>query len=246
MFTLAIHPAWPGVRYGISLSLLFCASFLPAHAVQPAPAVWFPDAPTFRHYAWTAPPCPGCAALEPQPAWTRMAQLAGLSEVHFKRAPDDSEGDAYSLAPNVIVLSPSAQKLPSCQLAFVIGHEIVHIAQRHFDEDAIALSVYSGKSPDWTRDGDDAMQLVDGDFGLALKLSPLWKQQEREADWLGSLLAAQVCGCSLEKGALAYFRRDDDESGGGLAAAHPPNAKRIRQLQPFAESARRLMAQAPH
>ncbi|ODU04776.1 MAG: hypothetical protein ABS89_03265 [Thiobacillus sp. SCN 63-1177] len=135
MFTLTDPSAWSGVRYGVGLSLLLCASFLNAHAAQPATAVWFPDAPTFRHYAWTDPPCSGCSTLDPQPTWIRMAQLAGLSEVHFKRAPDDSEGDAYSLAPNVIVLSPSAQKLPSCQLAFVIGHEIVHIAQRHFDED---------------------------------------------------------------------------------------------------------------
>jgi len=245
MFTLTDHSARSGVRYGVGLSLLLCASFLNAQAAQPATAVWFPDAPTFRHYAWTDPPCPGCSDLDPQPAWIRMAQLAGLSEVHFKRAPDDSEGDAYSLAPNVIVLSPSAQKLPSCQLAFVIGHEIVHIAQRHFDEDAIALSVYSGKPPYWTHDGDDAMQLTDGDFGLALKLSPLWKQQEREADWLGSLLAAQVCGCSLEKGALAYFHPGDGD-GGGIAAAHPPDAERIRQLMPFTESARRLMAMVPH
>ena len=246
MFTLAIHPAWPGVRYGVRLSLLFCASFLPAHAVQPAPAAWFPDAPTFRHYVWSDQSCPGCSTLSPQPSWTRMAALAGLSEVHFKRAPDERDGDAYSLAPNVVVLSPSAQNLPPCQLAFVIGHEIVHIAQRHFDEDAIALSVYSGKPPYWTRDGDNAMQLAEGDFGLTLKLSPLWQQQEREADWLGALLAAQVCGCSLEEGALAYFRPDDDESGGGgLAAAHPPDAESIRQLLPFAESAQRLMAQAP-
>ena len=127
----------------------------------------------------------------------------------------------------------------------MIGHEIVHIAQRHFDEDAIALSVYSGKPAYWTRHGEDAMQLAEGDFGLTLKLSPLWKQQEREADWLGALLAAQACGCSLEEGALAYFRQDDDDSGGGIAAAHPPNAERILQLLPFTESAQRLIAQAP-
>jgi len=243
MSTLTVHPAWSGVRYGVCLSLLLCASFRPAHAAQPVPAAWFPDAPTFRHYAWVDQPCPGCSTLSPQPAWTRMAQLAGVSEVRFRGAPDESGGQAYSVAPDVVMLSPSALKLPRCQQAFVIGHEIVHIAQRHFDEEAIALSVYSGKPAYWTRHGEDAEELADGDFGLVLKLSPLWQQQEREADWLGALLAAQVCGCSLEEGALAYFRQDD-ESGGGMAAAHPPNAERIRQLLPFADSAQRLMAQA--
>jgi Zn-dependent protease with chaperone function len=245
MFTLAIHPAGAGARYGIGLIVLLCAGFLPARAAPPAPAAWFPDAPTFRHYAWIDQPCPGCSALSPQPTWLRMASLAGLDDVHFKLAPNDSEGDAYSLAPNVVVLSPSAQQLPPCQLAFVIGHELAHIAQRHFDEDAIALSVYAGKPAYWTRDGDDAMQLAEGNFGLMLKLSPLWQQQEREADWLGALLAAQVCNCSLEDSALAYFRQDDDESGDDLVATHPPDTERIQQLLPFSESARRLMALAP-
>jgi len=243
MFTLAIDSAWPGIRQGVGLTLLFCTSFL--HAAQPVPADWFPDAPTFRHYAWADQPCPGCKTLSPQPTWTRMALLAGVPAVRFKAAPDESGGDAYSVAPDVVVLSPSALKLAACQLAFIVGHEIVHIAQRHFDEDAIALSVYSGKPAYWTRQGEDAMQLADGDFGLALRVSHLWQQQEQEADWVGALLAAQACGCSIESGALAYFRNDSD-SGGGIAATHATSAERMRQLIPFTESAQRLMAQAPH
>jgi hypothetical protein len=241
MFTLAIHPAWPGIRLGLFLILLACAGSL--HAAQPVPAAWFPDSPTFRQYAWDDQPCHGCMALSPSPTWTRMAELAGISNVHFKAAPDESGGQAYSVAPNVLVLSPAALKLETCQLAFLVGHEIVHVAQRHFDEDAIAMSVYSGKPAHWTRRGEDAMQLADGNFGLALRVSHLWQQQEQEADWLGALLAAQACGCSIEAGALAYFS-GDSESGGGIAAAHAPNAERMRRLLPFTESAQRLMAQA--
>ena len=219
MFTLAIHPAWPGLRCGQFLILLAGAGSM--HATQSAPAAWFPDSPTFRHYIWTDQPCPGCVALSPPPPWARMVKLAGLSEVRFKAAPDESGGQAYSVAPDAVVLSPSALQLARCQLAFLVGHEIVHIAQRHFDEDAIALSVYSGKPAHWTRQGEDAVQLADGNFGLALRVSHLWQQQEQEADWLGTLLAAQASGCSIERGALAYFRQDG-ESGGGMAAAHPP------------------------
>jgi hypothetical protein len=89
------------------------------------------------------------------------------------------------------------------------------------------------------------MQLVDGDIGLALRVSDLWQEQEYEADWVGALLAAHATGCSIEAGALAYFRQDS-ESGGGIAAAHASNAERIRQLLPFAESARRLTERAQH
>jgi len=172
-----------------------------------------------------------------------MAALAGLSKVQFRAAADESGGEAYSVAPDIVVLSPSALKLERCQLAFLVGHEIVHIARRHFDEDAIALSVFSGKPANWTRQGSEAMELIDGDFGLALRVSHLWQQQEQEADWLGTLLAAQACGCSIEFGAMAYFRQDLG-SGGGIAAAHAASSERMQQLLPFTESAQRLAAQA--
>lgn len=243
MFTLAVDPAWRSIRNGL-LSLLACAS-LPAQAAQSAQANWFPDSPTFRFYTWTYRPCPGCQALSPRPAWARMVALAGLPAVRFQAAPDESAGQAYSAAPDVVVLSPAALQLERCQLAFLIGHEIVHIAQRHFDEDAIALSVFSGKPAHWTHKGEDAMQLVEGDFGLALRVSHLWQEQEHEADWVGALLAAHASGCSIEAGALAYFRQDA-ESGGGIAAAHAPSGERMRHLLPFAESARRLTKRAPH
>jgi len=241
MLTLATGSAQPAIRRDLFLMLLACTGSL--HAAKPVPAEWFPDTPTFRHYAWEDQPCPGCEALVPRATWRRMAALAGLPKVQFKAAPDESGGDAYSVAPNVVVLSPSALKLKPCQLAFLVGHEIVHIAQRHFDEDAIALSVYSGKPANWTRQGSEAMELVDGDFGLALRVSHLWQQQEQEADWLGALLAAQACGCSIESGAMAYFRQDPG-SGGGIAAAHAASTERMRQLIPFTESAQRLAVQA--
>ena len=243
MFNLAIDPARRVIRSGVFLSLLVCAG-LATQVAESAPADWFPDPPSIRHYAWTYQLCPGCEALAPQPAWYRMATLAGLPKVRFLAAPDEINGPAYSAAPNIVVLTPAALKLEGCQLAFVIGHEIVHIAQRHFDEDAIALSVFSGKPGNWTEQGEDAMQLADGDFGLALRVSHLWQAQEQEADWLGALLAAQASGCSIESSALAYLRQEN-EAGGGIAAAHAPSAERIRQLLPFTESARRLVELVP-
>lgn len=241
MPTLVSDSARSSVRRYLFLMMLPYASSL--HAAQTIPAAWFPDSPNLRHYVWDDQPCPGCETLVPQPAWRRMATLAGLSKVKFRAAADESGGEAYSVAPDIVVLSPSALKLKRCQLAFLVGHEIVHIARRHFDEDAIALSVFSGKPANWTRQGSEAMELIDGDFGLALRVSHLWQQQEQEADWLGTLLAAQACGCSIESGAIAYFRQDLG-SGGGIAAAHAASSERIQQLLPFAESAQRLAAQA--
>lgn len=144
MFNLAIAQVGFGIRRCMLVSLIGCAGLINQNA-ESAQTDWFPDPPNMRHYAWTYEPCPGCESLIPRPEWSRMAMLAGLPNARFVRTPDESGGTAYSAAPNVVVLAPSTLRLEPCQLAFVIGHEIVHIAQRHFDEDAIALSVYSGK-----------------------------------------------------------------------------------------------------
>lgn len=229
-------PAHASCRPG---RLAFLLAWFWSSLASAAPALWFPDAPSIRRYVWAGEPCAGCRDLSPRPAWERMVELAGLGPVRFLLAPDESLGHAYATAPNRVVLSPAALRLASCHLNFVVGHELAHLARRHFDEDAIALSVYSGRPADWTGDGQAALQLADGDFGLVLRVSHLWQDQEEEADWLGALLAAQASGCSLEAGAMAYLGHDL-ASGGGLAAAHAPTMERVVRLLPFAETARRL------
>ncbi len=243
MCNQTFHFSRTAFRHGFTGLLLVCAGLSSRIGVS-GQADWFPDPPTLRHYVWHYQPCLDCAAYAAPADWQRMAALAGLQTVRFFLSSDENLGPAYSAAPDVIVLAPSALKLEACQLAFVIGHEIVHIAQRHFDEDANALSVYSGKPGDWTAYGEDAMQLSEGNFGLALRVSHLWQAQEQEADWIGALLAAQASGCSIETGALAYFRQEI-EAGGGVAAAHAPSMERIRQLLPFADSAKRLVELEP-
>jgi len=212
-----------------------------AQAREPARADWFPDQPSTPHFDWTYTPCNGCRSIKPRVEWIAMARLAGLKDVNFLLAPDETNGPAYSYAPNAIVVSLSALKLESCHLSFIIGHEMVHIAQRHFDEDVLAISVMSGKPENWTHSGDEAMHLLEDNFGLAIRMSHLWQQQEQEADWVGALLAAQACHCSVEDSALSYLRADE-HYGGGVGAAHDASVNRLHFLQAFAESARRLAA----
>jgi Zn-dependent protease with chaperone function len=229
---------------GCALLCLICGIVSGALAEGQHKAPWFPDPPNITRYSWTGESCEGCDALTPRPDWEAMAALAGLGDISFLLASDESRGQAWSYAPNVVVLAPSALKLPHCQLAFLVGHELVHIAQRHFDEDAHNLLVLSAKPANWTLTGETAMGLLDGNFSLALQMSPIWQQQERQADWVGSLLAAQACRCSLKNGALSYFS-EDDPSGGGLAASHDIDSERVNFLKPFADSARKLSSRTP-
>ncbi|MFZ5483297.1 MAG: M48 family metalloprotease [Pseudomonadota bacterium] len=225
-----------------ALLLLAFVAYVGGLALYPSPPVrqaWFPDIAATVAYRWQYAPCPGCEALEPAPVWLRMQALAGLDEVHFLLSPDEQWGPAYSFPPNAVVVSREALRLPACQLNFLVGHELVHLAQRHFDEDARAAAVLSGLAPGWTTSGKRALSLIEGDFGLALKMSPLWQQQEREADWVGVLLAAQASGCSLEAGALAYLEQQAGQ-GGGLAAAHEDSVERVRHLRGFTDIAAQL------
>lgn len=231
-------------RWGDLLALAFFVVYL-AGASMPRPkverAVWFPDKPRQVAYEWRYAPCSGCVPIEPQRDWLEMQRLAGLTQVHFLRVPDNILGDAYSYAPNALVLSTSALHLPRCQLDFIVGHELVHLAMHDFDEDAHSASVLSGLSPSWTRNGRRALSLLDGDYGLALRMGPIWQGQERRADWVGALLAAEGGGCTLQEGALSYFR-EQSGYGGGIGAAHQADAERLRFLAGFAEPAARLAA----
>jgi hypothetical protein len=216
-----------------------------AQARESARASWFPDQPSTPYFDWTYVPCEGCHPIKPRAEWIAMARLAGLRGVHFLLAPDEANGPAYSYAPKAIVVSPSTLKLEPCHLSFIIGHEMGHIAQRHFDEDVLAISVLSGKPENWTHSGDEAMHLLEDNFGLAIRMSDIWQQQEQEADWVGALLAAQACHCSIEDSALSYLRVDE-RYGGGVGAAHDTSLNRLHFLQTFAESARRLAPQVSY
>jgi hypothetical protein len=106
------------------------------------------------------------------------------------------------------------------------------------------MLVLSAKPASWTLTGETAMGLLDGDFSLALRMSSIWQQQEREADWVGSLLAAQACKCSLERSALSYFSKDG-QHGGGLAPAHDTESERMNFLKAFVDTARKLSSRMP-
>lgn len=106
-------------------------------------------------------------------------------------------------APNTLVLSASALNLPRCQLDFVVGQELVHLAMHDFDEDAHSAAVLSGVAPSWMHNGRRALSVLDGDYGLALRMDSIWQGQERRADWVGVLLAAEDGGCTVHEGALS-------------------------------------------
>ena len=213
--------------------------FAPTVAAEPAD--WFPAPPDLPRYQWQPAACGNCVALDAPSTWKRMAELAGVPGAHFVVALTDVE-QAVSLAPDIVVIAPALFKLGVCQQAFVIGHELAHLARRHFDAEAVAVLTQSGRPPHWTASGNAALQLLDGDYRLVMQLSRVWQAQEHEADRLGSLLAAQAGGCELVAGALAFLGAEADNEA-GLYLTHASARQRIAELLPFAERVRALVAQ---
>jgi len=224
----------------LAICLGYLASASMSHA-NVGEAEWFPDRPDQQAYEWHYKPCPDCVPLEVPRDWQRMQRLAGLETVHYLKAKSDKMGDAYSFAPNGLVLSEAALRLPRCQLDFVVGHELVHLAMHDYDEDANSVAVLSGMKPSWTHNGKQALSLLSGDYALAIKMASVWQGQERWADWVGALLAAEGAGCTLQVGALPYL---DAKAGygGGIGAAHEADAVRARFLAGFSEPVARLAA----
>ncbi len=227
----------PAVGFTLALILYFTGVSVATPSVHRTD--WLPDAATNFRYQWSGQLCDGCRLIEPRFAWRKMQHLAGLTDVRFVVSPDESLGSAYTLPPNILVVSNSTLGLPRCQLNFVIGHELVHLAQRHYDEDAATAATLSGRNPSWTKSGDRAMTLLEDNFVMALRMSDIWRAQEREADWVGVMLSAEATGCTVEDGGQAYLKRSDGH-GGGLAASHDLTIDRLHLLAGFASMADRL------
>lgn len=141
-----------------------------------------------------------------------MAALAGVDETPFLLT-RDADGLAAAAPVDTVIVAPALLTLSRCQQAFVVGHELAHLARRHYDEDASAALAYSGRSTAWTANGDRAVGLTNGDFGLAWQLSALWRSQEHEAD--GS------AACSPRRPAAACWKTRRPPSSPATPAGWP-------------------------
>ncbi|MGC9033884.1 MAG: M48 family metalloprotease [Thermosulfidibacteraceae bacterium] len=138
------------------------------------------------------------------------------------------------------------------QLAFVIGHEMGHVAARHtaerYSQTILANIAITGASIYAGRLG----ELI-GNVGSLLVLSAYSRSQEREADKLGfyyatsagydanevvkSLISVEACG----KHYLSYLGVKDTNLGGflnRLFSDHPLTEERVRNLKSMAISVR--------
>lgn len=109
------------------------------------------------------------------------------------------------------------------ELAILLAHEIAHaIAEHHREFLSEAQLLHRPLAP-----LDVVLERLDSDLGMQVRLAGLSRQQEREADQLGMVIAHRAgwSGSAM----LGFYRKLSAEAGAGAAmiASHPSHASRI-------------------
>ena len=141
--------------------------------------------------------------------------------------------EAYAYPGGQIVVSEGlidSLSLSEAQLAFVLAHEVAHVLLQH-ERQTLALADAMILPRGVSRSIDDLYFQMGFDFGILLKLEPLLKRTELEAD-----------AAALVLGALAGYRPNDmagfvrklaasEGATQALVATHPAGPERLRALE---------------
>jgi len=110
--------------------------------------------------------------------------------LHLTSDPDVS---AYCMAGGKLMVGShfiQSYHLSDAELAVVLGHEVGHAIAEHVREQVSAVLLQHPRNPD--RDLDDVIAEMNSDMSTFIRLAPLSKIQEQEADRIGIRLAAMA------------------------------------------------------
>ena len=177
------------------------------------------------------------ARLRPAAEYERPASARIAWEVHTCRKCDEN---ASAMAGGKLLVGEEFIKdiKPSDdELAYLLAHEMAHVLAEHTREFATTARYFVGMG--LKRNYADIQHELDESFGLQLRMAPLNKQQELEADYIGFILGARS-GFKPEAmlSLLAKLRSD----GPSLMDPHPSAGQRLQQARTMLETAKRLWA----
>lgn len=161
--------------------------------------------------------------LKPQAAnWHWEVHVATIARI-----------EAFSMAGGKIVLglpSGKAQELGDPEIAALLAHEVAHAVAEHVREQ---LSEVRHLSPAYTNFNlEDVIGVLNWDLGVALKLQPLSRLHELEADDIGIYLTAKA-GFNPHGLAAFYGQLGANANGPGMLDSHGPSDQRVRAIRAF-------------
>jgi predicted Zn-dependent protease len=137
----------------------------------------------------------------------------------------------------LMVGSPLVRQLAhnDAALAFVLGHELAHCLMQH---SRVLMDAAVDHEPRLARlAARDLLWTIDGDIRQVLRLAPVSRMLEDEADRLGMMLAADA---GYDPRRMAEYFAIAGESGGPLALTHAGNARRVASMNELLPVARAL------
>ena len=177
------------------------------------------------------------ARLRPAAEYERPAAARIAWEVHVCRNCDEN---ASAMAGGKLLVGEAFIKSihPSdAELAYLMAHEMAHVIAEHTREFATTARYFVGMG--LKRGYVDIQHELDESLALQLRMAPLYKQQELEADYIGFILGARS---GFPPRAMLSLLQKLHTDGPSMFDPHPSAEKRLQQARAMLPAAERLYA----
>lgn len=157
-------------------------------------------------------------------------------EVHLT---SDEQVAAFSMAGGKLLVGSHFirnYQLNDDELAVALAHEIAHVIAEHVREQVSRAALLDPPAPNMTLGVSDVINNMESDISLYLRLQPLFRLQELEADDIGIELAARA-GVPEESIRSFYAKITAEEGGQSIFDTHGSSKQRdrfARSMTPYA------------
>lgn len=158
-------------------------------------------------------------------------------EVHIT---SDPEVAAYSMAGGKLLIGTRfihSYKFSDNELAVALAHEIGHVIAEHVREQVSMAARFNKSVPLRARKVADVINAMQSDISVFLRLQPLSRLQEMEADDIGIELSARA-GIPPSAIVSFYSKLARDDGGQSIFDTHGSVAQRIKFVDSMANYAR--------
>ena len=152
-------------------------------------------------------------------------------EVHIT---SDPQVAAYSMGGGKLLIGIhfiDSYKLTDNELAVALAHEIGHVIAEHVREQISLAASFNKSVPLRTRKVTDVVNAMESDISVFLRLQPLSRLQEIEADDIGIELAARA-GIPPSAAISFYSKLAQTDNRQSIFDTHGPSVQRVK----FADS----------
>jgi len=146
-------------------------------------------------------------------------------EIHVT---SNSDIEAYAMAGGKLLVGSTfvnANHFSDAELSVLLAHEISHVIAEHVREQVSLAASFNPPPPNRTVQVDEVINDMDSDISVYLRLQPLSRLQELEADDIGIELAARA-GTPPASIDAFYRKIAGDDGGQTIIDSHGPPAQR--------------------